>query len=132
MIEIKEANLYFRKLFGDKKPTPGTYSIPTETPRGSGFMKVVFNSDNTMSSFEIFKDEGLTISREEWKKESEKMRKKLKLTFEAEYEITARDERAMNDAELQLSEFDMSAVSSYGTDSSIIRLTSSKMINSIE
>lgn len=63
LAEVNEAKAFLIKKFGSvEKVEAGTYAIPTETSKGSAFMKVVIAPDVGMSDFHLFKDEALTVT----------------------------------------------------------------------
>lgn len=62
---VEEAKVFLVNKFGSvENVKPGTYAVPTETSKGSAFMRVTINEEMGMSDFSLWLDEEFT---ESWK-----------------------------------------------------------------
>lgn len=64
LAEINQAKTFLTTKFGEvEKVLSGTYAVPTETSKGSAYMKVKIAEDMGMSDFSLWMDEAFT---EDW------------------------------------------------------------------
>ncbi len=63
LAEVNEAKAFLIEKFGSvEKVEAGVYAIPTQTSKGSAFMRVEILPDMGMKHFDLWKDEKLTES----------------------------------------------------------------------
>lgn len=61
--EVNEAKTFLIEKFGSiDNIFPGKYAIPTETSKGPAFIRCVIGEDMSMSGFDLWLDEELTVS----------------------------------------------------------------------